>query len=81
MSSTDFLTTGDLKDLTGYSVKSKQAEWLKRNAWTFYIGGDLRPRVAREHYAVKMGFRPAPETMQSARSYAINAEGLRALGR
>lgn len=77
----DFLTSADLKGLTGFSIKSRQAEWLKRNSWTFYLGHDGKPRVAREHYAVKMGFRPAPDASQPSRPYSINADNLRSLAR
>jgi hypothetical protein len=81
MSAADFLTSAELKDLTAYSLKSKQAEWLKRHGWIFFLGGDGRARVAREHYAVKMGFRPAPEAIPATRAYGINVDALRGLAR
>lgn len=78
---TRFLTHDELKALTAFTTSSKQREWLARNAWTFFVGGDGRPRVAFEHYEVKMGFRAGPPAAQAARLFSINADALRAAAR
>ena len=49
------LTPEELLELTGFSRKSKQAQWLKSNGIKYRLNAQLQPRVDRTHYLVKMG--------------------------
>ncbi len=50
-----FLTPDELKDLTGYAYKGKQAEWLGRRGWKFECDAQNRPKVLRTYAEAKMG--------------------------
>ncbi|NDI84612.1 DUF4224 domain-containing protein [Undibacterium crateris] len=50
-----FLTDNELRELTGYAYRSKQILWLKKNNWKFELTAQLRPRVARSYFEVRLG--------------------------
>lgn len=50
-----FLTNDELRELTGYVYRSKQILWLKKNNWKFELTAQLRPRVARSYFEVRLG--------------------------
>lgn len=50
-----FLTDDELRELTGYAYRSKQIIWLKKNSWKFEVTAQLRPRVARSYFEVRLG--------------------------
>lgn len=41
-----FLTTAELRDLTGYKRPSAQVRWLRRHGWRFTVSGLGGPVVA-----------------------------------
>ena len=50
-----FLTDDELKELTGYSFRSRQIEWLRNHNWKFEINARNLPKVARAYFEVRMG--------------------------
>jgi hypothetical protein len=44
-----FLSHEEVRELTGYSRPSKQAEWLKREGMYFRIAADGHPKVLLDH--------------------------------
>lgn len=49
-----FLTTPELRELTGYAHRAKQAEWLKANQWPFEISATGRVLVLRDYMLSRM---------------------------
>ena len=45
-----FLTTEELRDLTGYQKPALQLRWLAENGYSFDVRCDGRPVVSRTHY-------------------------------
>jgi biotin operon repressor len=61
-----FLTPQELRDLTGFSIKAKQIEQLRRQGIPFFVNGHGRPVVTvaavkgeKEETAAQKGWRPA----------------------
>ena len=50
----DYLTGGELFELTGRRQPKRQAEWLARNGWRFAITDFGKPRVARAYWAKRL---------------------------
>ena len=50
-----FLTHQELLDLTGFKAPHCQARWLERHRWRYVMNRHNEPRVAREHFAERMG--------------------------
>lgn len=50
-----FLTNEELKELTGYSFRSRQIEWLRNHNWKFEINARNLPKVARAYFEIRMG--------------------------
>lgn len=50
-----FLTTIELRELTGYSYRSRQIDWLQRNNWKFEVNAQHCPKVARSYFDVRLG--------------------------
>lgn len=50
-----FLSEDELRELTGYALRSKQIDWLRKNNWKFEVTGQLKPRVARSYFEVRLG--------------------------
>lgn len=50
-----FLTHAELVDLTGFKALHCQARWLTRNRWRFVLNRRKEPKVARQHFADRMG--------------------------
>ena len=50
-----FLTHAELVDLTGFKAPHCQARWLTRNRWRFVLNRRKEPKVARQHFADRMG--------------------------
>jgi hypothetical protein len=49
------LTQDEVQALTGYKRPSYQCAWLRERGWTFELGADGRPRIAREHAQRQLG--------------------------
>ncbi|MFZ6864698.1 DUF4224 domain-containing protein [Undibacterium sp. Ji67W] len=50
-----FLTEDELRELTGYAYRSRQIIWLKKNNWKFEVTAQLRPKVARSYFELRLG--------------------------
>jgi len=50
----DYLTNGELFELTGRRQPKRQTEWLARNGWRFAITDFGKPRVARAYWAKRL---------------------------
>jgi hypothetical protein len=50
----DYLTNGELFDLTGRRQPKRQTEWLARNGWRFAITDFGKPRVARAYWMKRL---------------------------
>lgn len=50
-----FLTSAELRELTGYAYNSRQIAWLLRNGWKFEVNAQKRPKVARSYFEYKVG--------------------------
>lgn len=50
-----FLTTEELHQLTGYKLAYKQIEWLRSNGWTFIVNAANHPIVHRSIMLMKLG--------------------------
>ena len=60
------LTDEEIAALTGYQRPADQRRWLAAHGWTFVLGGDGRPKVARAHADKQLGAlhsaaRPPPQ--------------------
>jgi hypothetical protein len=49
-----FLTKEELQELTGYTLLSKQAAWLKSHRYIFELDKRCAPKVLRSHLIEKM---------------------------
>lgn len=56
------LSSEELSELTGYVRPTKQAEWLKKNGFTFRLNRNAQPKVDRTHYLSKMGVGPSSKS-------------------
>lgn len=54
-----FLTSEELRDLTGYVMPSAQMRWLDRNGWEYMVSGMNRPKVLRAFAEQRMGLASA----------------------
>jgi len=50
----DYLTNGELFELTGRRQPKRQTEWLARNGWRFAITDFGKPRVARAYWVKRL---------------------------
>ena len=50
-----FLDDEDVAQLTGYTKKPKQVEWLDRRCWTFEISLLGKVKVLRKYAEMKLG--------------------------
>lgn len=57
-----FLDDDDVAQLTGYTKKSKQVEWLDRRCWKFEISRLGKVRVLRKYAEMKLGMPANNET-------------------
>jgi hypothetical protein len=64
-----FLTDEELKELTGYSFRSRQIEWLRNHNWKFEVNARNLPKVARAYFEIRMGARALKDA-------ANNSDGL-----
>ena len=48
-----FLLPGEVEELTGFKVASRQCRWLEEKGWRFVASGSGKPIIARK-YAEKM---------------------------
>jgi len=55
---TTFLTTEEIKQLTGYQITSRQVKWLEANAIPFFLNGLKRPVVVRDVLTARSGLKP-----------------------
>ncbi|MFZ6760841.1 DUF4224 domain-containing protein [Undibacterium sp. Ji50W] len=66
-----FLTDEELRELTGYTYRSRQILWLKKNNWKFEVSAQLRPKVARSYFEIRLGgasnFLPSTSVQESPR--------------
>lgn len=51
-----FLTDQELKELTGYAFRSRQILWLRKNNWKFEVTAQLKPKVAKSYFEMRLGF-------------------------
>ena len=65
-----FITHQELVELTGYKAPHCQARWLDRNRWRYVLNRHNEPRVAREHFAERMGFGTRASTHADAINHA-----------
>ena len=65
-----FLTTKELRDLTGYQKPAPQIRWLAENGYSFDVRCDGRPVVSRAYYEGR--HRPS----KAARPSAFNLAAL-----
>ena len=65
MSETEFLTTEELLEVTGYKSPGPQREWLDRNGWVYATTGAGRPVVGRWFARLRMaGVQPTSAGLQ-----------------
>lgn len=71
-----FLTPAELHELTGFKDRHCQARWLTRNRWRYVVDRHNRPRVARNHFAERMGCgtRPGAGHVEAIHAAAIGAQ-------
>ncbi len=50
----DYLTNGELFELTGRRQPKRQAAWLARNGWRFAVTDLGKPRVARAYWVKRL---------------------------
>jgi hypothetical protein len=50
-----FLTPEELADLTGYSLPSKQREWLDARGWVYEVSAFGRVKVLRRYAEMRLG--------------------------
>ncbi|MGH8488369.1 MAG: DUF4224 domain-containing protein [Gammaproteobacteria bacterium] len=54
-----FLTSGELRELTGYKRPTCMIRWLRENQFVFTVAADGYPRVLSEHVQTRLTNRPA----------------------
>lgn len=74
---TTFLSRAELKDLTGFCHKGKQADWLRAGKWPFEISGDGRILVLRSYYLDRLNGRQ--DDKQPVTLHATSAHNFAAL--
>lgn len=69
----------ELKDLTDRSQPAAQIRWLKERGWTFEVGRNCLPKVARTYFEKKMGIELPAETMNEIKNmdWRVNTNALR----
>jgi len=50
-----FLTSDELKELTGFERASAQMRWLRQHCFPFEVGGDNVPKVLRSYVVSRFG--------------------------
>lgn len=75
----EFLTIDELKDLTGYQVRSKQCDHLRKLGIKFLINRFGQPKVSREH--VRELCCDGNSSKTNFNQPDINVKGLRQLAR
>jgi hypothetical protein len=69
----DYLTTIELKELTGKVHLSKQSAWLNRHDWPYAVDSNGRILVLREYWKSRMMGTTRPHaTMHATRSHNFN---------
>lgn len=69
MSDSEFLTSEEVAEVTGYKQVTSQREWLDKNGWSYVLNGACRPIVGRWFARMRLaGVQPAAAgvVMQSA---------------
>ena len=56
----DYLSSSELRELTGRARPAQQIEWLRSNGWIFALTADARPRVLRGYRNRQLGDERAP---------------------
>jgi len=56
-----FLTTDELRELTGRARPTAQVAWLRRYRWRLALDADGRPKVARAYYEHRMVSEEPPQ--------------------
>lgn len=57
----DFLTPGELRNLTGSRIHADQRDWLIARQWIFEPDKKGRPKVLRAYAVAKLGGAPQPK--------------------
>ena len=73
-----YLTDDELVEVTGYTRRAEQINWLKRNGWTFALSAISKPIVSRRHAEIMLGGivdTTAPEV--KPRNWAPNLAAIR----
>lgn len=61
MNHSTFLTQEELKELTGYAMKSKQKAWLDEHGIPCMVNANGAPKVSRAVLEHRMGLNVKPE--------------------
>lgn len=71
-----FLTTAELRELTGYAHRAKQAGWLTARAWPFETSATGRVLVLRDYMVSRMsGVESARPTVHAHAAHRFDAIG------
>lgn len=68
-----FITTEDLKDLTGAHTRAGNIQWLRQRGWPFEVNRHGWPRVLLSHLECRLG---AQGTEQQVDSFEPNWSAL-----
>ncbi len=68
-----FLTSEELRELTGFRAAHCQVRWLERNRWRFALNRRNEPRVARQYFQERMGCAGGRATFADAINHAAAA--------
>jgi hypothetical protein len=71
-----FLSLDEIKELTGFSYRSKQIEWLIKRGWKFEINGRKEPKVAKAFFEMKMGVIKTEELVTEGSQMKPNFQAL-----
>lgn len=75
-----FLTSEELRELTGFVRPANQLQWLRENGWKFAEDAQRRPKVARTYFELRLGGVSAADIRtEPAVAVAPRFEALRAL--
>ena len=63
-----FLTSEELHQVTGYKASYKQIKWLRSNGWSFIVNAANHPIVHRSIMLIKLGVCIPDQNQQSTKS-------------
>jgi len=59
-----FVSTDELRELTGYKYPKHQLDWLKRRNWKFETDCTGKPRVLRTYFESRLGGTARPRSAE-----------------